>query len=209
MNSSNLKYMDDNSAKNIIRLHAMFKQSRSNGPGCRTVIWTQGCPFHCNGCFNPRTHSLTEGELFPIRYLVDFIMKQKDSIEGITITGGEPLIQSQPLAAFLELLHKKSPPLSVILLTGYQWEEIGLIPDIERILNHTDVVIAGRFELKRRISSGLRGSSNKTIHLLTERYCLEEIENTPPAEIAISPEGEIIISGIDPPIYTNPDKEAP
>lgn len=117
-------------------------------------------------------------------------------------------MQSEPLAAFLELLRKKSPQLSVILLSGYEWDEIGFIPSAKRILNNTDVVIAGRFDQTRKLSRGLRGSSNKTVHLLSDRYLINEIESTPPAELIISPEGAITISGIDPPLYKILQKEA-
>ena len=44
-----------------IRLHHIMECSTVNGPDNRFVIWTQGCPFHCDGCFNQLTHSQTGG----------------------------------------------------------------------------------------------------------------------------------------------------
>ena len=44
-----------------IRLHHIMEHSTVNGPNNRFVIWTQGCPFHCDGCFNQPTHSQTGG----------------------------------------------------------------------------------------------------------------------------------------------------
>ena len=49
-----------------------------------------------------------------------------------------------------------------------------------------------------RFATGLRGSANQQIRLLTRRYTLADVAATPVAEIRISPTGELILTGVDP-----------
>ena len=79
-----------------IRLHNLIEHSFVNGPDSRFVIWTQGCPLHCSGCFNPDTHDVNGGFDMSIGELVDRINNAPD-IRGITLTGGEPLMQTKAI----------------------------------------------------------------------------------------------------------------
>jgi anaerobic ribonucleoside-triphosphate reductase activating protein len=181
----------------LLRLHQFLPFSRANGPGARAVIWVQGCSLGCPGCFNPDTHSFANGELVPVDDLFQKIADLKDSIEGITISGGEPLQQCEPLALLLERIRGETS-LSVLIFTGYTWEELLKRPGAERILSCTDVLIAGRYVQEQRIARGMRGSNNKTIHLLTNRYTMADLEAVPTTEIIITEKGDVILSGINP-----------
>ena len=182
----------------LLNLHAVLPRTRVNGPGVRFGVWMQGCTLGCRGCFNPETHSTEPNEQVAVGDLVERIAAEADEIEGVTISGGEPLQQPR---ALLELVRGvgDSTDLSVVLFSGYELREIegmSLGPDI---LDHVDVLIAGRYEVERRLARGLRGSANQTVHLLTDRYSMEEIEAVPEAEIEIDPSGNVMVSGIDPP----------
>jgi anaerobic ribonucleoside-triphosphate reductase activating protein len=118
-------------------------------------------------------------------------------IEGVTISGGEPLQQLRPVLALLQCVRAESH-LSTLLFSGYRWEEIARMPAADELLSCLDVLIAGRYDEGRRVAQGLRGSSNKTVHLLTPRYRREDLEQVPQAEVVITPEGDVVISGIDP-----------
>jgi anaerobic ribonucleoside-triphosphate reductase activating protein len=180
-----------------LRLHRFEPASRVNGPGLRAVVWVQGCGLGCPGCFNPETHDFKGGEDWPVEALAEKILALKDRIQGVTISGGEPLVQHAGLARLLRLVRENSP-LSVLIFTGFHWEEAQKIPSIDDVLSNTDLLIAGRYEAARRQAQGLIGSSNKTVHFLTERYSPADLEDIPQAEIILSPDGEIILSGIDP-----------
>jgi anaerobic ribonucleoside-triphosphate reductase activating protein len=93
---------------------------------------------------------------------------------------------------------RRETPLSVLVFTGFIWEEVGRFPEAGELLACTDVLIAGRYEAARRLARGLLGSANKTVHFLTARYTAADLEAVPPAEVLITAEGEVVLSGIDP-----------
>ena len=184
-----------------LRLHDFLPGSRANGPGLRAVIWVQGCSLACPGCFNPETHPFDGGE----SVLVDDLFQRiralggagLSRIEGVSISGGEPLQQMSPLLRLLECI-KTETGLSVLVFTGYTWQEVGEMPDGGALLMWVDVVIAGRYDATQRLASGLRGSANQTVHLLTDQYTMDQIEAVPPAEVIITADGQTVISGIAP-----------
>lgn len=147
--------------------------------------------------------------------IVDWIVKSATGIEGVTISGGEPIDQAVSVASLLKDIKAKSD-LSIIVFSGYTFEELnelrnknnnkfilkgkdGCIENaVDVIFKLSDVLIAGRYDEKRRVAKGLRGSDNKTIHLLTTRYSMEDINNVPVAEVIIGEDGTVLFSGIDP-----------
>ena len=180
-----------------IRLHSFLETSLSNGPGKRAVLWVQGCSLGCPGCFNPETHPTQPADWVPVDLLARRIQGLSASIEGITISGGEPLQQRRPLQALLERVRAETS-LSVILFSGYTWEEIQRMPRIESLLALVDVLLAGRYIRDQHLGKTLLGSANKTIHLLSGRYTMADLEQIPPAEVIIDLDGSLIFSGIDP-----------
>ncbi len=182
----------------ILNVHSIMESSRANGPGVRIATWLQGCSLRCPGCFNPQTHSKAPRLLMRIEDLVETIKADREEIEGLTISGGEPLEQPDGLYRLMEGV-RESTSLSVILFSGLEMEEIRALPQGPDILQRTDVLIAGRYVEALRLPRGLRGSSNQRIHLLSDRYRLRELEETPVAEVSVDGQGRITISGIDPP----------
>lgn len=179
-----------------LRLHAFLPFSRANGPGVRAVIWVQGCSLGCPGCFNPETHPFTGGELVSVGDLFERIAALKKAVEGITISGGEPFQQRRPLLALLWRVRQETT-LSVVLFTGYTWDEVQRMPDADALLACIDVLIAGRYDQTRRLARDLRGSANKTVHFLTNRYTMEDLQAVPYAEVIITAEGNVVMSGIE------------
>jgi hypothetical protein len=66
------------------------------------------------------------------------------------------------------------------------------------VLAQLDVLIDGRYVSTERLATGLRGSANQRIQLLTDRYTLAQVEATPVAEIRIGPTGELALTGVNP-----------
>jgi anaerobic ribonucleoside-triphosphate reductase activating protein len=192
-------------APDLLNIHAIMEGSRANGPGRRIVVWFQGCNLGCKGCFNPRTHSSASRELMSVRQLAGVIGELRAEVEGITITGGEPLQQGPALLQVLRLV-RTSTDLSVVLFSGHSLEEIQATPEGPEILGLVDVLIAGPYVERLQTQDGILGSTNQTIHLLTSRYSLKDLELTPAAEMSIDRSGQVVVSGVHPPSMDNGKK---
>lgn len=189
--------MDDQ----LLRVHRFLPTSRANGPGTRAVIWVQGCDLGCPGCFNPQTHPHQGGYLLTIADLFQRITALGSRIEGITISGGEPLQQWQPVLSLLQRIRRETS-LTSVLFTGYTWQEVNRLPGAEQWPACVDVLIAGRYLARQRLAAGLRGSANQTIHLFTTRYRLTDLQAVPSTEVIIAPDGAVILSGVNPLAWT-------
>jgi organic radical activating enzyme len=132
-----------------------------------------------------------------VKELMGRVVAEAQDIDGITLSGGEPLQQPETLLELLYAIRARTT-LSVLLFSGYTMVEIEHMPFGLTILAHIDVLVAGRYVQSRRLARGLRGSANKTVHLLTDRYTLEDLERVPMAEVWIDAAGNISISGIEP-----------
>lgn len=180
----------------ILHIHAVEPRSRANGPGSRFVVWVQGCTLGCPGCFNPTTHDPAAGRSLAIDELAAELARARPGIEGISLSGGEPL--QQPAAACALLDAARALGLSTLAFSGYTLDEIRALPHGPDVLARLDVLIDGRYVARDRLASGLRGSANQRIQLLTDRYALADVEATPVAEIRIAPTGDVILTGVDP-----------
>jgi len=152
--------------KDYIRLAADPQiDSIVDGPGLRTVIWTQGCPHHCKGCQNPQTWNVDGGGLVPISEVKKFI-DEIDDQDGITFSGGDPLYQVE---ACLELAkYIKSKGLNIWVYTGYNYEDVIKMskekPVYKEFLKYIDVLVDGRFILEELdLNLLFRGSRNQRL----------------------------------------------
>ena len=150
-----------------------------NGPGLRAVIWTQGCPNHCEGCQNPETWSFDGGKLVDVEDVKEELRSLKGQT-GLTFCGGEPFVQPE---ACLELARfaKRELGWSVWSFSGFTYEAIKkygkMKTDDEKqarknqatldFLNELDALIDGPFILAERdLTLKFRGSRNQRILLL-------------------------------------------
>ena len=79
-------------------VHSEETGSAVDGPGMRVVFWTTGCEFRCLYCHNPDTWKMKNGQLTCVDDILDELKKYKDYLRfaggGVTISGGEPLVQA-------------------------------------------------------------------------------------------------------------------
>ena len=149
-----------------IRLAADLQEdSIVDGPGLRTVIWTQGCRHHCKGCQNPQTWSFKDGGLVPIKDVLDAI-DELEYQDGITFSGGDPMYQ--PEACNIIAKYCKEKGYNIWVYTGFTYEELIAKSQKEPIymefLNNIDVLVDGRFILEERdLSLLFRGSRNQRL----------------------------------------------
>lgn len=91
-----------------LRIHSIETLGTHDGPGIRMVIFAQGCQFRCLYCQNPDTLDINGGTFIPIDDLVDKAIHQKTYFGkkgGVTVSGGEPLLQREKLIQFFDQLH--------------------------------------------------------------------------------------------------------
>jgi anaerobic ribonucleoside-triphosphate reductase activating protein len=133
----------------------------------------------------------------PVQDLYDRILASRSKIEGITLSGGEPLQQLQPLLMLLRMV-RENTMLSIVLFTGYTLHEVQQMAGGQALLGLVDILIAGRYDASQHLAISMRGSANQTLHFLTSRYSMTDVLSVPSAEILIEPTGDIVASGIDP-----------
>jgi len=178
------------------RVHATLGHTRANGPGLRYAVWVQGCTLACEGCFNPKTHSTGGTPTTTAQVFSELIHALP--VDGVTITGGEPLQQPAALSDFLRLVKSdaRTTELSVIVLSGYSTDEIQGSHELVSAIEEVDTVIHGRYNRRLHIADGLRGSSNKQYWHRTTRHDDTDFAAMPESEIVVLPDGSIAITGM-------------
>ncbi|MHA5050445.1 4Fe-4S single cluster domain-containing protein [Streptomyces sp. SD15] len=172
------------------------------GPGLRAAVWVQGCPFRCPGCMAPHwipdrpAHSVSADDL------ADRLLSVP-GVRGLTLSGGEPMAQAEGLAAVCARVRAHAPGLDVICFTGYRLARLRRdppTPGVPRLLAHVDVLIDGRYVAALDDGRGLRGSSNQTVHHLTERLRdrAHDLDHAPRTAEVLIRGGEVVITGVPP-----------
>lgn len=146
-----------------LKIAGIVEESIVDGPGIRFVVFTQGCPHNCQGCHNPQTHDFDGGKYVD----VDEIVQKIDGdplLKGITLSGGEPFMQAKTLSSMIKKINNKN--LNIITYSGFTYEQLLEKANDENcfleLLNQTDILIDGKFELNNKKEDlKFRGSSNQ------------------------------------------------
>ena len=202
-----------------LRVHHLLDASRANGPGTRAVLWLQGCSRHCAGCFNPETHDPAAGRTLPLPALLEWYERVAPRIDGLTVSGGEPLEQAASLRLLLEAA-RHAADLPVLLFTGWTWPEIEASAEASACVRLADAVLAGPYvrpaagdgrPLRRGAAhaggaappgSGAAtrwGSPGQELRLLSGRFTPADFVALPAAEVWVAGDGALVVTGIDPP----------
>lgn len=86
------------------RIHSVETFGAVDGPGVRFVVFLQGCPLRCKFCHNPDTWNPKDGQEISAAELIEQISSYRNFIRkgGVTLSGGEPLLQPQFVKAVLD-----------------------------------------------------------------------------------------------------------
>ncbi len=176
--------------------------TRALGPGVRSVVWVQGCPFRCQGCIAPDWIPFRPARAVAPDDLAAELLANSE-VTGLTFSGGEPMRQAAGLAAVITAA-RRHRPLTLICFTGYRLAELRSrppVPGVADLLAETDVLIDGRYVAARNTGRGLRGSDNQRVHFLTDRLAghAAELEDGPRrAEIRFTSKAALLV-GVPPP----------
>ena len=94
-----------------MRIHSLESFGTVDGPGIRFVIFVQGCPMRCLYCHNPDTWDAVVGRQMSAEELAEEVLKYKSYFGengGVTVSGGEPLLQIDELIKLFALLKEKN-----------------------------------------------------------------------------------------------------
>lgn len=162
---------------NYINVAKIQFNSRVLGPGKRNIVWVQGCNLNCKDCINKHFQAFEERYLYSTDELTNKILENKDEIEGITITGGEPFLQAKGLSIFIKNIKKKG--LTIQIYSGYSLEELIKSKDkyVYAVLDSVDVLIDGRYKKEDKIEYGFKGSNNQNIYFFTNKYTEKNYQN--------------------------------
>lgn len=146
------------------RIHSLESMGCADGPGVRCVVFFQGCPLRCAYCHNPDTWDHTEGTLYTPEEIIQKALRYRPYFGedgGITLSGGEPLLQGE---FALELLKQaKEAGLHTALDTSCT---AGNAP-IEEILSYTDLLLADlKFTTEEDYRKNTGGSLKKVLDFL-------------------------------------------
>jgi len=172
-------------------------ESEVNGPGCRAVIWVQGCVRECGGCFNPESWSFEIKQVISVADLAAQILSNPQN-EGVTFSGGEPFWQAPALALLAQKL--RAADLNVMSFTGFTLEQLRS-PDAplgaQDLLAQLDILIDGPYVESLAIHSpnSLVSSRNQRVHLFNPAMQDRLTWASDQMEIHILKDGSRIITG--------------
>lgn len=141
------------------RIHSFESLGAVDGPGIRFVIFMQGCNLKCKYCQNRDTWNLSGGTSYSVQDIVEKILRYKNYIMpngGVTISGGEPLLQVKFLIELFKCL-KKYKIHTCIDTSG----SVALTDDIKKLIDLTDLFLLDIKCINDEKSIWLTGMSNK------------------------------------------------
>jgi anaerobic ribonucleoside-triphosphate reductase activating protein len=166
-----------------LRVFRIYHNSVVEGPGRRSVLQLSGCLRNCPACYAVETFPLNSGVKMTVSEIMELLLDpEEEPRDGVTILGGEPLLQLNGLLALMNVLKRRE--LHITLYTGYMLEELHSYPDedIRNILTLTDILIDGPFVKELSDAAGeWRGSRNQRIIHNPSKYlptnCTREIKS--------------------------------
>ena len=144
-------------------IHSIETCGTVDGPGIRFVVFMQGCPLRCQYCHNPDTWTTDVNK----QMSVDEILKKFDGVKeflrngGITVTGGEPLMQMDFVTELFKSAKEKE------IHTALDTSGIFFNPEntekIDELIKYTDLVLLDIKHIDDEEHKKLTGHSNKKI----------------------------------------------
>jgi len=150
-----------------VRIAAIVHGCLTEGPGLRTVIWFQGCPIRCPGCYNPHLWPFEGGQEMSVEDVLKHVRQGLARGDvGVSLVGGEPLAQPEARAELCIALCESG--VHIIVYSGLVYEDIvslvEAIPAFEIILDNADVLVDGPF-IRSEYDPAIayRGSRNQRV----------------------------------------------
>ena len=142
------------------RIHSIETFGTVDGPGIRFVIFMQGCALRCKYCHNRDTWDIAGGKIISLEEILDKIERYKSYIipsgGGVTLTGGEPLLQVKFVIQLFKELKKRKIPTALDTSGMFDIND-----DIKEVLKYTDLVLLDIKHINSKKCKDLVGFSNE------------------------------------------------
>jgi pyruvate formate lyase activating enzyme len=148
-------------------IHSFTTGSAVDGPGVRLVAWLTSCQFRCVFCHNPDTWKLSNGMPVPLKRAVEVVNQYRNSLRmmkgGLTISGGEPLMQNKFLSRLFPEI-KKLGVHTALETNGYFGQRLS-----DADLGSIDLVMLGIKAIEPDFHKRLTGLENESVHAFARR----------------------------------------
>lgn len=157
------------------RIHSFQSLGAVDGPGLRYVVFLQGCPLRCAYCHNPDTWDTQGGTPYDVEEVVKKIKRYRSYFQkngGVTVTGGEPLLQADFVAELFCRLKQEG------IHTALDTSGNGCADKdkIENVLEYTDLVLCDvKFLSQEEYQKNCRGSFDSVCSFLEQ----VKVQNVP------------------------------
>ncbi|MCD2187854.1 4Fe-4S single cluster domain-containing protein [Actinomycetospora soli] len=153
-----------------LRINRLHHPVTVLGHGVRAGLWVQGCGLGCHGCASRDTWDPLAGSVVEVDEILAWLDGLPEPLDGLTVTGGEPLEQPEALGELLSAVdHRRRDrprPFDILLFTGRAAHTLDR-PDTLRAIEACDAVVAGPYVEARNTGVPLRGSDNQRIVIRT------------------------------------------
>lgn len=144
----------------IGKVHSFETFGAVDGPGIRFIIFMQGCSLKCKYCHNRDTWDLHSGTPYTSSEILEKILRYKNyflsSGGGVTVSGGEPLLQYKFLTQLFTLLKKENIHIAIDTSGS-----VDLTDDIKKLIDLTDLFLLDIKCINDKICKELTGVSNE------------------------------------------------
>jgi pyruvate formate lyase activating enzyme len=147
-------------------IHSIETFGTVDGPGIRYVVFVQGCPMRCQYCHNPDTWNIGAGELRDSEDILNDYESYRPYLKGggITVTGGEPMLQIDFLTELFQGAKKRN--IHTCLDTSgitFHRENAENFAKVEELMKYTDLIMLDIKHIDDEEHKKLTGHSNKNI----------------------------------------------
>lgn len=150
-----------------VRIAGYYHDSFIEGPGRRSCALFSGCDLQCAGCWVPALHPSEAGMLVPVGRLADVLLAPAHARDGVSLLGGEPLLQAEGLLALVHALRARGCP-HILLYSGRTYAALrrraSERPAVGAVLDEVDMLLDGPFVVALADRAGpWTGSGNQRV----------------------------------------------
>lgn len=159
-------------------IHSIETYGTVDGPGIRYVLFTQGCLLRCQFCHNPDTWTKTGGKEMTVQEIVadikEYLPFFQASNGGVTVSGGEPLLQIEFLTKLFKELKKLGVHTAIDTSAGCFSDSPAFLEKSDELLAYTDLILLDLKQIDSIKHEKLTGKPNE--HILAFAHYLDQKE---------------------------------